>query len=216
MASILKAWPPWPRFTESNGELKTENCQYKQEIMEKYGEEAIQQSWLKTCRNLEVLTAKVAAKGTSTIPVLTLNEILNASKERKDELKEVGCFVVRGVVDRFEATGWFQGLKRYVEDNKKVITGAYFFHNLLFREQIIRSQLYDLGWPLETPVILDIFHSPSQQAARSHPNILKLTRELNSLWHDATEATSPDQLSYAGWCEDKSSTDYREYLPAYW
>jgi Protein of unknown function (DUF1479) len=123
MPGLLKARPPWPQFSESKGELNSVNSQYKHQIVDQYGAEAIQQSWLKICKSLKVLTAEVAAKGTSIIPVVTLHEILNASKERKDELKAVGCFVVRDVVDRSEATGWFQGLKKYVEDNKDAITG---------------------------------------------------------------------------------------------
>ncbi|KAE9369071.1 DUF1479-domain-containing protein [Stipitochalara longipes BDJ] len=175
MPGILKAWPPWPQLVESKGELKPGNARYKQEIFDKYGAEAICQSWLNTCKALEALTAEIAAKRTAIIPVLALDEILNMSEQKKEELKGVGCFVVRDVVPRSEAAAWFRDLKQYVADNKDEIT----------------------GWPLETPVILDIFHSPSQQAARSHPNVLKMTRELNAFWHDESGVTSPEQLSYA-------------------
>lgn len=34
-------------------------------------------------------------------------------------------------------------------------------------------------------------------AARSHPNILKLSRELNSWWHSSGEAATDEPLSYA-------------------
>lgn len=54
-----------------------------------------------------------------------------------------------------------------------------------------------IGWPKETPFILSLYFSPTQMAARSHPNQLKLCEELNSWWHDKTASSSPEQLSYA-------------------
>jgi hypothetical protein len=125
MPYITKAWPPWPQFVESKGELRAGNARYKQGIVDKYEADGIRQSWLKTCKALNALTAEIAAKGSAIIPVLTLDEILNTSKESKEELKDVGCFVVRDVVPRPEAAAWFQSLKQYVADNKDEITGGY-------------------------------------------------------------------------------------------
>lgn len=90
---------------------------------------------MKTCKSLTALTAEIEQQATSIIPVLTLDEILNASEEKKDELREVGCFVVRCVVERAEATDWFQGLKGYVADNKAAITGACISQNFLLRKR---------------------------------------------------------------------------------
>jgi len=195
MPGLLKAWPPWPQFDQSKGELRPENTRYKQEIVDKYGAEAIRQSWLKTCEALEILTGEITSKGTAIIPVLTLDEALKASEQKKEEVRGVGCFVVRNVVPKSEATEWFRNLKQYADDNKDEITGEYVAERPTHNKQ--RFKYSHLGWPLETPVILDIFHSPSQQSARSHPNVLKLTRELNALWHDESGVTSPEQLSYA-------------------
>jgi hypothetical protein len=119
----LNYWPPWPLFSVEKGENKPENVTYKRIIVEKYGAESIRRSWLQTCASLQQVTAEIEAKKTDIIPVLTFNEILNASEEKKEELKSLGCFVVRGVVPREEATRWYWDLKGYVEDNKKSITG---------------------------------------------------------------------------------------------
>jgi hypothetical protein len=134
MPGVLKAWLPWPQFIESKGESRTGSAQYKQEIVAKYGAKAIQESWLRTCKSLEVLTAQIAVKGASILPVLMLDEMLNAYEEKKGELKEVGCFVIRDVVPRSGATVWFQGLKQYVADNKDEITGTYFHEALHSRD----------------------------------------------------------------------------------
>ena len=53
------------------------------------------------------------------------------------------------------------------------------------------------GWPTETPFVLNLYFSPTQVAARSHPNQLRVQRQLNSWWHDSSGTTSPDPLSYA-------------------
>jgi hypothetical protein len=119
----LNYWPPWPLFNAAKGENNPENVTYKRAIVEKYGAEAIRQSWLETCVSLKRVTAEIEAKKTDIIPVLTLDEILGASEKKKEELKSVGCFVVRGVVPRSEATKWYWDLKAYVEDNREDITG---------------------------------------------------------------------------------------------
>jgi hypothetical protein len=118
-------WPPWPIFLAEKGENKPENVTYKRTIVKKYGTEAIRQSWLETCKTLERVTAEIEEKKTDIIPVLTLDEILNASEEEKEHLKSVGCFVVRGVVPRNEATQWYWDLKGYVEENRDSITGTH-------------------------------------------------------------------------------------------
>lgn len=54
-----------------------------------------------------------------------------------------------------------------------------------------------LGTPKETPFMFNIYHSPVQQAARSHPNSLAIQRAINELWHDESGETSSEPLSYA-------------------
>lgn len=55
----------------------------------------------------------------------------------------------------------------------------------------------DSGWPDATPFVLNLYWSPSQQAARSHPRQSKLQRAINTWWHDEEGTTSPEPLSYA-------------------
>jgi hypothetical protein len=71
------------------------------------------------------LTVKIAAEGTSIIPALTVEDILNTTEGKRNTLKEVGCFVVRNVVSRSDVATWFHTLKNYVAHNKGAITGAY-------------------------------------------------------------------------------------------
>jgi hypothetical protein len=125
MPSTLHCWALWPQFNASKGELPTEYARYKQAIIDQYGVEAVTQSWLRTCKSLELLTTKIAKAGTSFIPVLTLDEILSATEKQKDHLREIGCFVVRNAVPRTDATAWFHSLKSYVKNNQDEITGMH-------------------------------------------------------------------------------------------
>ena len=53
--------------------------------------------------------------------------------------------------------------------------------------------------PAENPFMFSVYHSPVQQAARSHPNSLAVQRVVNSLWSDESdhEKKFHDPLSYA-------------------
>lgn len=44
--------------------------------------------------------------------------------------------------------------------------------------------------------MLSLYYSPTQIAARSHPNQLKVSKELNSWWHDKSGNSSSEPLSY--------------------
>ncbi|KIW91475.1 uncharacterized protein Z519_07441 [Cladophialophora bantiana CBS 173.52] len=175
MPGRLMSWPDWPEFTAAKAEPGDDLVGYKKAIVDKYGKDNIIKSWLKVCKELESVTDHIAEHGTAVIPEIQFDEVFNLTPERKQALKDVGCFVVRNVFGREEADKWFKDLKEYVAAN--------------------RSQIR--GWPEETPFILNLYYSPTQMAARSHPNQLKLSEELNSWWHDNSGSYSPEPLSYA-------------------
>lgn len=173
MASIL----PWPEYTPETAESDAALVDVKKAIVAEYGSEAIRESWRKTCKALEVLTAEIVQRKTSMIPDLGFDEFMTVDDKRKEELKEQGCFVVRGVIDRAETSGWFDDLKTFVEENDSDI----------------------LGWPEETPFMKRLYYSSTQVKARSHPNQLALQRELNSWWSSDPE-TSCTPLTYVDAC----------------
>jgi hypothetical protein len=176
MPGKLQSWPDWPEFTALKGETNEDLPRFKKAIVDKYGKENIVASWLKVCKDLEALTDRLAEQGTSAIPEVSFDDFFKLSAEQKQRFKDVGCFVVRGVFSPNQADTWFRDLKKYVAANRVDIK----------------------GWPAETPFILNLYFSPTQMAARSHPNQLKLCEELNSWWHDSAGGDySPEQLSYA-------------------
>lgn len=179
MPGRLLEWPKWAEFgtppKDTSKDVSAE-AEAKAAIIAEYGEEALRQSWLKVCKNLETVTDRLASQGDGAIPVLDISEITASglSDERRAQIKASGCCVVRGVIDTEETGALFKDLKQFVAENKGDIT----------------------GWPAESPSMLRLFNSPTQIAVRTHPNQIRVQRALNSLYHDATGETSPEPLSY--------------------
>lgn len=175
MPGKLTSWPDWPEYSQDTGETGSDLLGYKQAIIKEFGEEALTKSWLRTCAELESITTETANAGTNAIPEVDFDELFTLSPERKSALKEVGCFKVKGVIPQKQASAWFNDLKGYIAKNRSSIK----------------------GWPKETPFILNLYFSPTQMAARSHPNTLRLSRELNSWWHNSGDKATDEPLSYA-------------------
>jgi hypothetical protein len=128
MPGALQTWPAWPEFTTAKGEGDPtgELSQYKKEIVAIYGKDAIRKSWLKVCKELETVTDEISEMGTEGIPEIQYEDLFGLNAEKKQKLKDVGCFVVRGVVSEDLATEWFDDLKGYVAENKPNIGGKIF------------------------------------------------------------------------------------------
>lgn len=90
--------------------------QYKKEIVAEYGEESIRRAWVKTCSDLAVITEEIRQNGSSVIPELSFDEFQNIPNAEIARLKNVGCFVIRGVIPREEASEQFKKLKKYVTE----------------------------------------------------------------------------------------------------
>lgn len=121
MPGKISMWPDWPEYTIDGAETGKDLVQYKKSIVDKYGQEALTKSWLKTCKELEKVTDHISELGTAFVPVFQFEDLFTLSQERKRELKEAGCFKVAGVVPKVQATQWFYNLTRYVVEKKQSI-----------------------------------------------------------------------------------------------
>jgi Protein of unknown function (DUF1479). len=122
----LAIWPDWPEFVSSDvpPEEEEQFKTYKKQIVNEYGEENLRKAWLKTCEDLKAITAELSQKGSAVIPELEFNDLQSLSEEKVNELKKIGCFVIRGVIPAEEATAQFEKLKQYVSVNKDSLHGA--------------------------------------------------------------------------------------------
>lgn len=187
MPGQVHTWPAWPEFTSES--VKTaEDPDFlatKRKVLERYGRDALRQGWLKVCKNLETVTDEIAAKGNSIIPVFDTKAVLAAgglSESQRAEAKRIGAFIFRETIPSEETDQLYRELKQYVGDNKDSIQ----------------------GWPVESPSMLILFDSPTQNTLRAHSNQLQLQRLLNDLWHDSTGNTSPDPLMYHDGVRDRA------------
>lgn len=123
MPGKLVEWPNWPEFSLKTGEHGDDLIGYKKAIVDEFGEEALTQAWLKTCKALKSVTEEIAQAGTAYIPEVKFDELFDLPAERRQQLKDIGCFKVKGVFDRKQADQWFHELKAYVANNKDSISG---------------------------------------------------------------------------------------------
>jgi len=117
-------WSPWPQLTLATAKgVQPGTEEYTKAIVSTYGAEALKKSWIQVCERLKSVTDNIASQGNSVIPQLGLEDFLTADLSTKQKLKDTGCFIVRQVVSEQQATDWYHGLKRYVQDNEAQITG---------------------------------------------------------------------------------------------
>ncbi|SCO50636.1 related to DUF1479 domain protein [Fusarium fujikuroi] len=126
-------------------------------------EDKIVQSWNKLLRELRRENEIVAKKGPGVVPQIEFKDLERSSDALREEVKKRGVVVVRGVVPEGEARAYKAEVEEYVARNPS--TRAFPPHD---------PQVYELYW------------SPPQLKARSHPNFLAVQHNLMSLWHTTT------------------------------
>ncbi|SCV57157.1 related to DUF1479 domain protein [Fusarium fujikuroi] len=126
-------------------------------------EDKIVQSWNKLLRELKRENEIVAKKGPGVVPQIEFKDLESSSDALREEVKKRGVVVVRGVVPEGEARAYKAEVEEYVARNPS--TRAFPPHD---------PQVYELYW------------SPPQLKARSHPNFLAVQHNLMSLWHTTT------------------------------
>jgi hypothetical protein len=178
MPGIVKSWPAWPEFSDPTPESMQDGdfARAIADIIAQYGEQALRQGWLKACKELEKVTARLSSPDNAAVPIFQMDEIQGhgLSEKQRLQLRSSGCCIIRGVLDTEEASAFFKDLKSFISDNEGRI----------------------MGWPPNSPSIYRLYNSPTQIAVRTHPNQLFIQSVLNSLYHDVSGETSPNPLSY--------------------
>lgn len=188
MPATTREWPAWPEFTAADAThiKEPDLLSIKKTVIAEYGSEALFQSWIKVCHELQAVTEEIVEKGSRIIPVFDTAEILSNgfSEAQQAEVQRIGAFICRATIPEAETNSHYDDMTKYVAENKKSIQ----------------------AWPKESPSMLILYNSPTQNAIRSHPNHLNLQRKLNGLWHnyDASNDTSPEPLAYLDGLRDRA------------
>ncbi|KAF3992870.1 hypothetical protein FT663_00780 [Candidozyma haemuli var. vulneris] len=126
---------------------------------------AFKESWLRLKDAYAKGLEEIKEKGSDVIPSVTLDELSDMDKTKKDEILKRGCVVIRGVIPEDEAAGYKDEVLEYAEKNPTT-----------------------KGFPQHAKVVYELYWSKPQVKARAHPNLRKATRFMNGLFYADPDA----------------------------
>jgi len=164
--------------------LEPRFAQLKKRLISSH-EAAIAAAWPRLLSHLREQIEKLRDLGSKSVPEISFSEIAAAGASSSSNhhnpsfaasYKERGVCVVRGVLGEQEALG----LKAAVRD-------------------YIRKNPHTKAFPASNPQVWELYWSPSQLRARSHPNFLSTQRYLMGFWHadDHAPVSMDHPISYA-------------------
>jgi len=128
-------------------------------------EDAVQASWLRLLETLRHEIPLIASLGSRAVPEIDFANVDKPSEHFQQELKKRGCAVVRNVVPEHEALQFKADIRAYISQNP-----------------------HTKAFPADNPQVFELYWSPAQLRARSHPNLLKTQSALMQHWHSADPA----------------------------
>lgn len=126
----------------------------------KGNEQAIRDSWERLLAHLRQEVPVIKELGSRIVPEIAYQDIDNPSEHFRAELKKRGVAIIRGVVSEEQALQWKADLRAYIKANP-----------------------HTKAFPKDDPQVFELYWSPSQIAARAHPNLLNAQKFLMSFWH---------------------------------
>ncbi|KAG9552868.1 DUF1479-domain-containing protein, partial [Aureobasidium melanogenum] len=123
-------------------------------------EDLIQMSFHRLLDALKEEIAVVKALKSKVIPEIDFRDIKDASTKFSAEYKSRGAAIIRNVIPPVEAMEMKEELQKYIAANPQT-----------------------KAFPSENPQVYELYWSPAQIRARSHPYLLAAQRFLLSHWH---------------------------------
>lgn len=147
----------------------------KQNLVEGH-EDAVHASWNRLLDRLAVETQTIAKLGSAVVPDINYQDIAAPSKHFSNEYRKRGVALIRGVIPEDEALEMKHDILRYVKANP-----------------------HTKAFPADNPQVYELYWSPSQIRARSHPSLLDAQKFLLGYWHsaDASAPLSTEPIIYA-------------------
>ncbi|PCH36632.1 DUF1479-domain-containing protein [Wolfiporia cocos MD-104 SS10] len=126
-------------------------------------------TWWSVLKELDGAVDEISKKGAGVIPQIQYSNITSGlSEQQVKDIKHRGVVIVKGGVSREEALGWKQSIKDYIKQNCELVKGG----------------------PPGNIVFYELFNTPAQISARTHPALINTQKALLSLWHDSSPASS--------------------------
>ncbi|KAK5688411.1 hypothetical protein LTS10_000389 [Elasticomyces elasticus] len=130
-------------------------------------EEALYDSWRRLLGSLREEIPLIAELGSRAVPEIDFADIDRASPDFRAEHKKRGVAVIRNVIPEGEVLEMKRELQAYIATNPQT-----------------------KAFPQDNPQVYELYWSPAQIKARSHPNLIKAQRFLMEFWH----SKDPDAL----------------------
>lgn len=123
-------------------------------------EDAVVASWKRLLASLREEIPVIKAAGPSIIPEIEFSDLDNPSPVFVAEHKKRGCAVIRNVIPEEEVWSMKAELLVYIKNNP-----------------------HTKAFPNKNPQVYELYWSPAQIRARSHPHLLKAQKFLMEFWH---------------------------------
>ncbi|KAF9462300.1 hypothetical protein BDZ94DRAFT_1309772 [Collybia nuda] len=157
-------------------------------VPDEKAERQLEAGWKRLLAVLKENNPKWAEKGTANIPEVAFQELISGDNDSPAarSVKDCGVVIVKGVVDEELALSWKESVREYVKTNPKA-----------------------KGFPEHDPQVFDLFWTPPQIAARTHPRMLQTITRMNKLCSVSPESaislTTP--IVYADRCRIRHPGD---------
>jgi hypothetical protein len=123
-------------------------------------EEIIQKSFYRLLSALKEEIATVKVRQSKVVPEIDFKDIKDSSAGFSAEYKKRGAAVIRNVIPPIEALDMKEEMQKYISANPQT-----------------------RAFPADNPQVYELYWSPAQIRARSHPYLLAAQRFLLSHWH---------------------------------
>jgi hypothetical protein len=129
-------------------------------------QDAIIASWNRLLEHLREHTVLVREKGSSIVPEISFSDVHSGSISEafSKAYKQHGVCVIRNVLPEREALDLKSSIVDYVRRNP-----------------------HTKAFPQHDPQVYELYWSPAQMRARSHPSMLEAQRFLMSFWHASSD-----------------------------
>ncbi|KAI5287793.1 hypothetical protein KEM54_005731 [Ascosphaera aggregata] len=126
---------------------------------------ALTRSYERLLDNLKHEVHELERRGPGAVPSVEYSDFVtgNISKDTVADIQTRGSVVIRGVIPRSEALDLKQEAREYIAANQAIVK----------------------AFPTDSPAVYELYWSPSQVKARSHPRTLQMQIGLQKLWHSS-------------------------------
>ncbi|RPB24670.1 DUF1479-domain-containing protein [Terfezia boudieri ATCC MYA-4762] len=132
----------------------------KANLIQNTSPETLQASWDKLLSELAKELVEIRKLGSDVIPAVDYKDLKDAERDKKmlQEIRKRGAVIVKGVMGEGEVLQMKDQVKKYLQDNQGRVK----------------------AFPATSPSVYEIYWSPPQIRARTHPNLLTTHRFLLS------------------------------------